>query len=48
MRVIIVGAGKAGPTCAKVLAERGVHVTVFEASNGVGSRVCTDEKVLES
>jgi phytoene dehydrogenase-like protein len=44
MRFIIIGAGLAGLTCAKVLAERGVEVVVFEASDGVGGRVRTDEK----
>src|SRR5215210_398818 len=44
MKVIIVGAGLAGLTCAKVLAERGVEVVVFEASDGVGGRVRTDER----
>ncbi len=44
MRVIIVGAGLASLTCAKVLAERGVEVVVFEASDGVGGRVRTDER----
>ncbi len=44
MRVIVVGAGLAGLTCAKVLAERGTEVTVFESSDGVGGRVRTDEK----
>src|SRR5918998_1304753 len=44
MRVIIVGAGLAGLTCAKVLSERGAQVVVFEASDGVGGRVRTDEK----
>jgi phytoene dehydrogenase-like protein len=44
MRVIIVGAGLAGLTCAKVLSERGVTVTVLESSDGVGGRVRTDEK----
>src|SRR5919112_4264859 len=43
MRVIIVGAGLAGLTCAKVLSERGAQVTVFESSDGVGGRVRTDE-----
>ena len=43
MRVIVVGAGLAGLTCAKVLAERGAEVAVFEASDGVGGRVRTDE-----
>ncbi|HET7480431.1 MAG TPA: NAD(P)/FAD-dependent oxidoreductase [Rubrobacteraceae bacterium] len=42
MRVIIVGAGLAGLTCAKVLNERGAEVVVFEASDGVGGRVRTD------
>ena len=42
MRVIIVGAGLAGLTCAKVLAESGAAVTLFEASDGVGGRVRTD------
>ncbi len=44
MKAIIVGAGLTGLTCAKVLAESGVEVTVFEASDGVGGRVRTDEK----
>jgi len=43
MKTIIVGAGLAGLTCAKVLSERGVEVSVFEASDGVGGRVRTDE-----
>ena len=43
MKVIIVGAGLAGLTCAKVLGERGAEVAVFEASDGVGGRVRTDE-----
>ncbi|MDQ3794439.1 MAG: FAD-dependent oxidoreductase [Actinomycetota bacterium] len=42
MRVIIVGAGLAGLTCAKVLRERSAEVVVFEASDGVGGRVRTD------
>src|ERR687895_2119287 len=44
MRVIVVGAGLAGLTCAKVLSERGTEVVVFEAADGVGGRVRTDEK----
>src|SRR5918995_4584257 len=44
MRVIVVGGGLAGLTCAKVLAERGVEVVVYEASDGVGGRVRTDER----
>ncbi|MGH3147497.1 MAG: NAD(P)/FAD-dependent oxidoreductase [Rubrobacter sp.] len=43
MKTIIVGAGLAGLTCAKVLRERGGEVVVFEASDGVGGRVRTDE-----
>ena len=38
MKVIIVGAGLAGLTCAKVLRERGVEVSVLEASDGVGEK----------
>jgi phytoene dehydrogenase-like protein len=44
MKVVIVGAGLAGLTCAKVLTERGAEVGVFEASDGVGGRVRTDEQ----
>lgn len=44
MRVIVVGAGLAGLTCAKVLNERGAEVVVFEASDGVGGRIRTDER----
>ena len=44
MKVIVIGAGLAGLTCAKVLAHRGIEVSVFEASDGVGGRVRTDAK----
>ena len=44
MRIIVVGAGLAGLTCAKVLSERGAEVVVFEADDGVGGRVRTDER----
>src|SRR5215212_7410867 len=44
MRTIVVGAGLAGLTCAKVLAESGTEVVVFEASDGVGGRIRTDER----
>ena len=44
MKVIVVGAGLAGLTCAKVLHEKGAEVVVFEASDDVGGRVRTDEK----
>lgn len=44
MKIIVVGAGLAGLTCAKVLVERDAEVAVFEASDGVGGRVRADEK----
>jgi phytoene dehydrogenase-like protein len=44
MKIVIVGAGLAGLTCAKVLIERGIEVLVFEASDDVGGRVRTDER----
>ena len=44
MKIIVVGAGLAGLTCAKVLRECGAEVAVFEASDDVGGRVRTDEQ----
>jgi phytoene dehydrogenase-like protein len=44
MKTIVVGTGLAGLTCAMVLRERGAEVAVFEASDGVGGRVRTDEQ----
>ena len=44
MKVIVVGAGLAGLTCAKVLSEGGAEVVVLEGSDGVGGRVRTDER----
>ena len=44
MKIVVIGAGLAGLTCAKSLAERGAEVVLFEASDGVGGRVRTDEK----
>ena len=44
MKIVIVGAGLAGLTCAKVLRERGAEVAVFEASDDIGGRVRTDER----
>ena len=40
--VYVVGAGLAGPRCARRLHEKGVAATVLEASDGVGGRVRTD------
>jgi phytoene dehydrogenase-like protein len=44
MKIVIVGAGLAGLTCAKVVRERGAEVAVFEASDDIGGRVRTDER----
>jgi phytoene dehydrogenase-like protein len=44
MKIIVVGAGLAGLTCAKVLRIRGAEVTAFEASDDLGGRVRTDEQ----
>ena len=41
--ILVVGAGPAGLTCAKVLAQAGREVRVLEASDGVGGRVRTDQ-----
>ncbi len=43
MKIIVIGAGLAGLTCAKALTEGGAEAVVFEASDGVGGRVRTDE-----
>lgn len=42
-RVAIVGAGLAGLTCARILHQAGIPVEVYEASDGIGGRVRTDE-----
>ncbi|TCJ13043.1 FAD-dependent oxidoreductase [Rubrobacter taiwanensis] len=44
MKIFVIGAGVSGLTCAKVLTEQGLEVEVFEASDGVGGRVRTDER----
>ncbi len=41
--IVVVGAGLAGLAAAKLVAERGHEVSVYEASDGVGGRVRTDE-----
>jgi hypothetical protein len=40
-RVAVIGAGLAGLTCARALAEAGIAVMVFEKSRGVGGRMAT-------
>lgn len=42
MKVIVVGAGLAGLTCARLLQSAGVEVVVREKSDGVGGRVRSD------
>lgn len=42
-RVLIVGGGIAGLSCAVRLAEAGRHVRLFEAADGVGGRIRTDD-----
>ena len=39
--VAIIGAGLAGLSCARVLQDAGLAVTVFDKSRGVGGRLCT-------
>lgn len=42
MHILIIGAGLAGLTCARLLQQHGLQVTVVEASDGVGGRVRSD------
>ena len=41
--VLIVGAGLAGLSCARYLADSGISFQIIEASDGIGGRVRTDE-----
>ncbi|MEM0896557.1 MAG: NAD(P)/FAD-dependent oxidoreductase [Verrucomicrobiota bacterium] len=43
-RVLVIGAGLSGLSCARVLHERGLAVEVVDAADAVGGRVRTDEK----
>lgn len=38
--VCVVGAGMAGLRCAEILGQKGVTVTILEARNRIGGRVC--------
>lgn len=40
LHVCVIGAGMAGLRCAEILIEEGVHVTILEARNRIGGRVC--------
>ena len=42
----IVGAGVSGLRCASVLLEHSYDVTIIEARDRIGGRVCTDELFL--
>ncbi len=42
MKVIVIGAGVAGLTCARLLEQSGAEVVVYEKSDGIGGRVRSD------
>ena len=44
-RVAVVGAGISGLICARMLADDGVPVTIFEKGRGVGGRVTADQSL---
>jgi NADPH-dependent 2,4-dienoyl-CoA reductase/sulfur reductase-like enzyme len=46
--VCVVGAGIAGLRCAEVLVGRGVNVTVIEARDRIGGRVCRASRIPKS
>jgi hypothetical protein len=46
--IAIVGAGMAGVTCARTLAQAGFRVTVFEKSSGLGGRMATRDSAFGS
>lgn len=47
LRVVVVGAGFAGLTCADVLARNGAEVTVLEAGSRAGGRVQTTTRFIQ-
>ena len=46
--VMIVGAGMAGASCAKVLADAGMSLQLLDKSRSVGGRLCTRRVALET
>ena len=42
--VLIIGAGLAGLSCGRCLADSGISFQIMEASDGIGGRVRTDEE----